>query len=117
MAVSSFNLLVLRSKNPDCLIDFYQSLGLNFAVEKHGNGPEHHSCKVGGTVLEIYPCSNDGISTSGARLGFSVTSMTETLKNLPIDHEVITPPKQSPWGLRCVLKDPEGHKVELLESA
>ena len=116
MSVSSINLLVLRSKNPSRLIGFYQALGLNFVLEKHGNGPEHHACAIGGAVLEIYPCKNDSSMTSETRLGFLVTSMSEALANLPNDHEVVSPPKLSSWGLRCILKDPEGHRVELLES-
>jgi predicted enzyme related to lactoylglutathione lyase len=28
---------------------------------------------------------------------------------------VISPPKNSPWGWRAVVTDPDGHKVELTE--
>jgi hypothetical protein len=34
---------------------FFQSIGLEFVEEKHGNGPAHWACEINGNVLEIYP--------------------------------------------------------------
>lgn len=115
MTVSTINLLVLRTDKQEQLVEFYEALGLNFAPEKHGNGPVHHSCSIGGSTLEIYPKSPGGPSTTGTRLGFAVQSMSDLLARLPHKDAIISKPSNSPWGKRCVLEDPEGHKVELLE--
>lgn len=116
MAISAINLVVLRSNAPRDLVRFYQSLGLNFALEQHGSGPEHHSCAIGNATLEIYPCDNREMTTIGTRIGFAVSSIEVALSGIVGAHKVISKPKQTEWGKRCVLQDPEGHKVELIES-
>jgi hypothetical protein len=55
MTVSELSLLVLRAKEPEKLVSFYGNLGLLFVREQHDFGPAHHSCQVGGLILEIYP--------------------------------------------------------------
>lgn len=51
------NVLVLNTDkdNMEKVKTFLESFGLEFALEKHGKGPEHYSCEVDGKVLEIYP--------------------------------------------------------------
>lgn len=115
MAISAINLVVLRSQNPRSLTEFYKSLGLDFVLEKHGSGPEHHSSSIGDSVLEIYPCTDSALSTKGTRIGFTVSSLNDVLSGLGGNHELISKPRETPWGKRCVLQDPEGHKIELIE--
>ena len=55
-------------------------------------------------------------STASTRLGFSVPSLTDALEKLQgLDAIVLVEPSDTPYGRRAVVKDFEGHKVELYE--
>jgi lactoylglutathione lyase len=47
--------LVLKAKDLQKTKNFFESMGLKFVEEKHGQGPVHYACQVGPNVLEIYP--------------------------------------------------------------
>ncbi len=118
---SPLSLLVLRTSHIEEMLGVYRALGLAFAQEQHSNGPLHHSCDLGGTVLEIYP-GNEGQTVdrkaSGATmLGFRVPSVHATLSTLQsLGVSVLTPPKNSPWGRRAVIADPDGRAIEISQS-
>ncbi|MFC4909998.1 glyoxalase/bleomycin resistance/dioxygenase family protein [Actinomadura gamaensis] len=77
---------------------FYESLGLRFATERHGDGPKHYAAVLDdGMVFEIYPASRRG-ETGALRLGFT------------LDGRSLRPPL--PPG-RHLLTDPDGRTVEL----
>jgi catechol 2,3-dioxygenase-like lactoylglutathione lyase family enzyme len=110
------NLVVLRSADPARAVGFYNRLGLRFSKHRHGAGPEHLSAELGGAVFEIYPLASDGSSTLGTRIGFRVSSVDKALAALAeYPGAIISPAKDSEWGRRAVVTDPDGHKVELLE--
>lgn len=112
----SLNLIVLRARHARKLSDFYSALGLEFKPEKHGQGPTHYSAHCGETILEIYPCLKIGAGTASLRLGFDVESIGEVHRRLRAQGaEVVTQPHESPWGMRAVFRDPEGHTFELRE--
>ena len=113
--MSALNLLVLRAKNPDELAEFYSGLGLCFVREQHDKGPVHHSSNIGGAIFEIYPCQNPTDQTTGTRIGFQVPSIENSIR--ACSAQVISKPKMTQWGLRAVIQDPEGHKIELVEYA
>ena len=119
MADITLNLVVLRSSDLPRASAFYSRLGLQFLKHRHGNGPEHYSADLsGGGVFELYPISSTGESTLGTRIGFRVASVEAALAALRTEYPdaVVTPTKDSPWGRRAVVKDPDGHRVELLEA-
>jgi lactoylglutathione lyase len=116
ISAPSINLLVLRARDPDRLVWFYTTLGFTFTPEKHGEGPQHYACEVGGFVLEIYPQKDGEATSQGARLGFEVPSIDMVLARLGKDADLVSPPRTWNETKRCVLKDPEGHKVELVET-
>src|ERR1700686_3980556 len=90
-------------------------MGLLFTRHAHGSGPEHYTSMVSGLVFEIYPLTPKSSPTTGTRIGFSVDSVDEIVKILSgIGAEVLTPPTDSEWGRRAVLKDFDGHIVELV---
>lgn len=65
----------------------------------------------------LYPTRN-GPTTSALRLGFSVSSASEAVAAMVANGSSVTSgPKQGPWGVRAVVTDPDGHKVELVEAA
>jgi catechol 2,3-dioxygenase-like lactoylglutathione lyase family enzyme len=112
--VISLNLVVLRSADLPRAADFYSKLGLEFTRHRHGKGPEHLAAELPGSVFEIYPLADGDPPTSGTRIGFSVKSVADAVAAIPPDH-LISPPKDSEWGIRAVIKDPDGHRVELIE--
>jgi len=109
-------LVVIRAQDIDRLGSFYAALGFRFTRHRHAKGPEHLSSTVGETVFEIYPSNGANESTSATRLGFSVPSLTNALGKLRRLHAtVLVEPSETPFGRRAVVKDFEGHKVELYE--
>ena len=112
----ALNLVVLRSPDLAQAAAFYSRLGLQFTRHQHGSGPEHFAAELSGGVFELYPLTADGPSTLGTRIGFSVPSLDTTIAALSdYPAAVISPPKDSEWGRRAVVADPDGHRVELLQ--
>lgn len=112
----ALNLVVLRSGDIKKASEFYAHLGLKFKIHRHGSGPEHYAAELQGGVFELYPQSNDGPSTLGTRIGFAVASVDSVVAGLTeYPDAIVSAPKDSEWGRRAVLKDPDGHRVELLQ--
>ena len=110
------NLLVLRARDATQLATFYSNLGLRFVCHRHGTGPEHFASEDGGGVFEIYPVRPDAEPTRELRLGFEVSDVHQTVVRLVNTGGVLlSPPADSPWGFRAVVRDLEGHRVELTE--
>jgi predicted enzyme related to lactoylglutathione lyase len=115
MADITLNLVVLRSADLERAAKFYGLLGIEFDREQHGTGPEHLACCLDGVVLEIYPNPGSGDQTV-VRIGLSVPSVEDAVRAVRDGAGVVvTPPKESPWGKRAVVADPDGHRVELTE--
>jgi predicted enzyme related to lactoylglutathione lyase len=109
-------LIVIRARDINRLATFYAALGFRFIRHRHGKGPEHFSSTIGETVFEIYPSKDPTDSTASTRLGFSVPSLTDALEKLQgLGATVLVEPSNTPYGRRAVVKDFEGHKVELYE--
>lgn len=107
------NLLVIRSAEMHRAVEFYRALGLEFQLHSHG-GPEHYSAELSGFVFEVYPQRNEQDETCRIRLGFAVKdvdALVEALMGQGV--EVVSAPTNTPWGRRAVVKDFDGHTVEL----
>ncbi|WP_395751756.1 VOC family protein [Prosthecobacter sp.] len=114
-STSSLNLLVLRSPDIERAAQFYRQMGLLFTRHSHGSGPEHYTSETAGMVFEIYPLTPKSHSTTGTRIGFRVDSVDQILPLLvQVGAEILTQPTDSEWGRRAVVKDLDGHVVELL---
>jgi catechol 2,3-dioxygenase-like lactoylglutathione lyase family enzyme len=110
----TLNLVVLRSPDPTRAAAFYGRLGLEFSRHRHGSGPEHFAAELSGGVFEIYPLAVDGPSTLGTRVGFRVPSVDAALTALSdYPDAILTPARDSEWGRRAVVADPDGHRVEI----
>ncbi len=108
------NLIVLRSPDIARAATFYQTFGLAFSRHAHGQGPEHYAAEHDGFVFEIYPASAKSQPAAGIRLGFRVDSVDLTAAALAaLGAEIITPPTDSEWGRRAVLRDFDRHPVDL----
>jgi len=116
MTGTQLHLVVIRSADIERAATFYRLLGLEFVKHSHGSAPEHFACELGQAVFEIYPRRSEMDSTSATRLGFHVPSVDRTVAELGKQGvPVLSPPKNSPWGRRAVVADPDGHTVELME--
>ena len=107
--------LALKTPHLEPMRAFYQAIGIAFAEEKHGNGPVHYAGKVGDTVVEIYPLPQ-GTPDATTRLGFSVPSLTAVVAALRGLGLILTDLEPFRWGLRAVVRDPDGRAVELYEA-
>ena len=109
------NLVVLRSSDIHRAAKFYRCLGLLLTAHSHGSGPEHYASEVSGLAFEIYPMSQRSGPTTGTRIGFEVDSVDTLLPVLTeAGAQILTPPTDSEWGRRAVVRDLDGHVVELL---
>lgn len=108
------NLVVIRSKQLDAAARFYGALGLRLTKHRHGTGPEHYASETGTPTFEIYPLTNEATATTGVRIGFAVESIDQVFEHLlSVGGQAVSAPKNSPWGRRAVIADPDGHRVEL----
>ncbi|WP_322779733.1 VOC family protein [Frankia sp. Cas4] len=96
------SLLVLYTSDIAGCQAFYESLGLVFTAERHGNGPKHVAARLaGGSVLEIYPAGRNG-STGALRLGFVLSTSHFPQARLPLGQHL--------------LRDPDGRAVNVTVS-
>ena len=109
------NLLVIRSPDIDRAVTFYEQMGMLFTKHSHGSGPEHYASDICGFVFEIYPQRNAEDSTVNARLGFNVDDVDGVVEMLrEIDATIKSEPTETEWGRRAVVKDFDGHTVDLI---
>jgi lactoylglutathione lyase len=114
---ASLCLLVIRSADLDRAEAFYRGLGIEFRREKHGRGPIHLAAETDVGVFEIYPLDSQS-PTAGVRLGFRVFDLDGSVRSVKTFGGIVErPPMLSAWGRRAVVRDPDGHTIELLETA
>jgi lactoylglutathione lyase len=107
------SLVTLRSRDLDASARFYSCLGHNFVRHAHG-GPEHLCAESDDVVFEIYPLLDATMVSSGVRLGFDVDDADATVQRL-LDaggtlERALAP---SRFGMRAVVRDLDGHAVEV----
>jgi predicted enzyme related to lactoylglutathione lyase len=112
------NLVVLRVADLSRAEAFYRAIGLDFVRHAHGKGPEHLACERDGIVFELYPATAAQPVAPSTRVGFAVPDVATavTAASAVAGVAVVTAPTQSEWGLRAVLADPDGHRVELIHA-
>jgi catechol 2,3-dioxygenase-like lactoylglutathione lyase family enzyme len=114
-AAQTLNLIVLRVADIEHAMSFYRLLGLIFAKHTHGSGPEHYIAGLQDTWLELYPATPDQPVSSSTRIGFQVNDVDGLVAQLSAVEgaKVVVAAKESEWGHRAVVADPDGHRVEL----
>ena len=113
----SLNLVVLRVPDLERAAAFYSAFGLSFAKHAHGKGPEHYAAELGSAVFELYPQVSEEASTKHVRVGFQVSDAAAVMQHLEEKGgKIVSPLKDSPWGLRAVVDDPFGHRIEFSEA-
>lgn len=107
-------LLVLKTHQIERLRSCYGILGIEFKEEQHGSGPMHFAGLVGELIFEIYPLKEGEFADTTTRLGFTVSNLNETLERMTrAGVPIASDAKQTPWGYRAVVRDPDGRSVEL----
>lgn len=110
------SLVVVRVSSLEDARRFYSDVfGLRFAREQHGSGPVHFSADLDGALVELYPGQ---APIAPMTLGFTVEDLDALLERLEAsDGRLTYGPRASPWGRRAVIRDPDGHRVEIMERA
>ncbi len=109
------NLTVIRSADLEKSATFYRALGLDLKRESHGTGPVHYSHESDGHTFEIYPAGTQTSTAKAIRIGFSVSDLESTLEKIVVvGGEIRSIPKETPWGRRAIVLDPDGHVVEIV---
>jgi lactoylglutathione lyase len=112
------NLLVLRVAELAKARRYYERLGMLFTEEQHGKGPLHLSANLEGTVFELYLKTESESSTSGTRFGLAVDDVQRAVRDAEASGgTVLVAPRVSHWGIRAVVVDLDGHKIEITERA
>ncbi len=116
--IAVLNLVVLRVADLELAAEFYEALGLIFNRHSHGTGPEHLACNQGSFVFELYPATEKQPVSTSTRIGFSVSLLDEVVDRLTTipGAMLVSPALDSEWGRRAVMADPDGHRVELIET-
>lgn len=117
----SISLIVLRTSSIEATLSFYRALGLDFAEEQHGTGPVHYSTVLGETVLEVYPAeagqAPDRKAGGATMIGIKVESVDGAIAAAEgLGYKPISAPKDSAWGRRATILDPDGRLIELTEA-
>lgn len=112
--------VVIYSRDTARARAFYGALGYLFVVERHGDGPAHYACDLGGAVLEIYPWRKKPdasfLSASSIRLTLEVEDLErllDVLRPLARRTERTPPLDGAPRSARLI--DPDGNQVLLIE--
>lgn len=116
MSKVSLSLLVLKTQQVEKLRVFYSMFGIEFCEEQHGTGPTHFAGQLQDTVFEIYPLAEREQPDSSTRIGFVVDDLNFVLESL-WRHQFckLKKAKQTEWGYRAVVRDPDGRAIELYQ--
>jgi hypothetical protein len=116
MGAPRVNLLVLRVADIERSAAFYRLIGFAFSTDSHGSGPMHYASDSDGFVFELYPSSPEQPSTVSTRIGFAVENVDEAATKLGSfpGAKIVVQAKDSQWGRRAVVADPDGHRIELV---
>jgi hypothetical protein len=110
-------LIVVRSANVEKCSELFRQLGLQFAEEKHGNGPMHLAAQIGEITFEIYPAKTESDIDRSTRLGFVVPDLQSSIDALKsIGIEIVEQPRDGEWGRRAVVRDADGRSIELCQN-
>jgi predicted enzyme related to lactoylglutathione lyase len=109
------NLLVIRSDDINRAAEFYRTIGMRFELHSHGRGPEHYASDAAGFVFEIYPKKDEMDATKRTRIDFKVEDVDGVVQMLREEKAtILTEPTDTEWGRRAVVRDCDGHTVELV---
>jgi lactoylglutathione lyase len=108
--------LVLNCRDIEASVRFYKALGLDVKETKHG-GPVHWTCTLGGVHFALYPATAQHAPQNATQISFTCDRLDLALqKTRELGATILEPPAPKPWGLTAVVEDPDGRRVELLQT-
>jgi uncharacterized glyoxalase superfamily protein PhnB len=120
-ALPRLGAFVLFTSRQDECVAFYRLLGAPLVEERHDDGVVHFACEIGEVHFAVFPVADDGrapeYGASGCSFpGFAVTSVDAVVEQAARHGAaVLQPCADYPWGIRAVLRDPDGRPVEVFE--
>lgn len=116
-AVTALAAVVFNCKDIEKSVKFYRALGVDVRETKHG-GIVHFTCSLAGVHFALYPETDATRGPQGAcQLGLMITNLDGSLAALKaLGANVLTPPTQKPWGITAMIEDPDGRKIELVNT-
>lgn len=103
--------VTLRCRDLDASRHFFETLGLESLLVRHKDGSHHYDCRAGDQTIELYPRRRG--DTNELRIGFKVQRLGDVLANLRSQGTEIVQTLGSPIVRYAVVKDPDGHTIEL----
>ncbi len=118
MSKIKFAIIVIKTHQMNSLREFYSVLSMEFTEHQHGTGPVHFGATVGEILFEVYPLPSEQLPVDiTTRLGFTVENIGKVIQILKSKEvSIISEPKETPWGLRALVRDPDGRTIELYQS-
>jgi predicted enzyme related to lactoylglutathione lyase len=112
--------LVLFTARVDAVVAFYRALGVPLEAEEHGDGVRHFACELGATHFAVFaaPAGDAPEHRSGGSqfFGLSVASAEAAVAAAKArGAPVVEPPTRYAWGVRALVRDPDGRTVELFQ--
>jgi len=112
--IPRLNFVAILSRDLERSVHFYSLIGLSFVKHRHGNGPEHYSSENASYVFEIYPAIGHQ-PENAVRVGFCIEGFDRVFDVLKkADISFVSNPKNSQWGRRMIVLDPDKNRVELI---
>lgn len=115
--VTALAAVVFTCKDLDKSVRFYKALGVEVRETKHG-GALHYTCSLGGVHFALYP--HDGAERgpqSGVQIGLMVTNLDGAITSVSgVGGNILQKPTPKPWGITALVEDPDGRKVELVNT-
>jgi predicted enzyme related to lactoylglutathione lyase len=107
------NLIVLKSPNVEATKKFYESMGIDFTVEQHGDGLRHYAGIINEVLMESYP---GGAGNEGLTMGFCVNDLGALQRTLiSAGGKLIAEPTTDNPYLN--IRDSDGRRIILTQQA
>lgn len=123
--LKGINGILISSRDPARLIEFYKKIGFDLKMEDHGQGL-HAECEFGGVHFAIWGMDarvrsfiwgkDDQSAGSNITFSLNVPALEETHKKLAGEGIVFeAPPTPLPFGgVLAILKDPDGNRIIMM---
>ncbi len=110
--------LILSSRDPDKLADFYRDI-LNVPVVKteHGGTQTHYECDLGDVhfaIHPVYPGQPMPLNTA-VKIGFAVFDLDKVIESLKSKNITFYGPMTADFGVVIGLVDPEGNGINFYQ--
>lgn len=113
--LKAINAILISSRNPERLIQFYKTLGVPLELHNHGGG-FHAEAEFGDVHFAIWDGGTDPIASSNVNFSFHVPQLESVYANL-LEKGVAfdSAPTALPFGgVVANLRDPDGNRITLM---